>query len=290
MSKNDNSNIMAEMFFRNRLVLSNNVFEQVSSTRVAVVGIGGVGSVVCEQLIRLGLQNIIFFARGSYELGNINRQIPATYLSVKSKTKKINAMAERLNEINPFANIDPVECDVVKNNDLLVAQLQEYKPSVIFNCVDENYAQALIANNALNLNIPCFIGGVTGLGYEGIVSMFPTTGVEYKDVFPYDFHSINVEDASSEDIRIKQNWKEKYSVIMPTDTKEKYDQNIRTPYPVLTPVPWIVSSILVLEFIKFILHEEITIIAPKALYIQPMINKFEFIDLTGNLNVFPWRP
>jgi molybdopterin/thiamine biosynthesis adenylyltransferase len=286
--KNFNADLLQdEMFYRNKLVYSPDTYEKIINTRAVVVGIGGVGSVVCELLIRLGVRDLVYFARGCYEMGNINRQIPATYITVRARTSKVCALAERLYQINPFAEINPVNCDVVKDNNLVVEQLTNSTPTALFNCVDENYAQSLIAENAYKANIPFFIGGVTGLGREGIVSLFMPQQTTYNEIFPIESFS-----NSSMDIDIKRKWVEQNRDYMSQSTFDTYTQNIKTPYPVLTPLPWIIASVIVAQYIKLITNTDL-IVAPKAISIKPLSSCFPIIDLQTEKDIFdyfPWRP
>jgi len=282
------------MFSRNELVLGKENFQKLVSTRIAVIGVGGVGSVVCEQLTRLGLRQLIYFARGYYELGNINRQIPATYVNVKSKTRKIHALAQRLIEINPFIELFPIECDVVSENQFLKQQLKEYSPYVIFNCVDEIQAQLLVAENAADLNCPFLIGGVTGIGLEGIVSLFTSNSPKYKDVFGSDLYKdLFLKTDSFRDGNVKEMWlKEKWDSLSP-DVQSKFRNFPSTPYPVLTPLPWLVAGIMISEFIKMRLGIQSSAIAPQAWHLRPWENQISVVNLTQQLSpyqFFPWRP
>lgn len=292
MSGNDRSREYSQQAFsRNRLVLGDQEFNRVSAARAAVVGIGGVGSVVCEQLVRLGVRQITYFARGSYELGNVNRQIPATYISVKSRTDKIHALAERLYTINPYVELEPVECDVVADGTLISSELRGSPPQALFNCVDECWAQALVAEHASSAGIPCIIGGVTGLGLEGIVSVFWPGGTAYRDVFPEPRNGNHPSVPPEMDKSVKRAWIEKHATLMPEAIRRRYTCDADTPYPVLTPLPWIVASFVVLQFVKIVLGETGVLIAPQALLIQP--HECSVVDLesrryAGQLS--PWRP
>lgn len=294
MSNVFDENLYSQMFSRNELVLGKENFEKLVSTRIAVVGIGGVGSVVCEQLTRLGIKQLLFFARGCYDLGNVNRQIPATYVTVKSKTRKVHALAQRLIEINPFIELLPKERDVVSENHTVRQELDEFSPQVIFNCVDEIKAQFLIAENAADLNCPFLIGGATGIGLEGIVSLFSSTSPKYKDVFGSDLNDDSfLKTDTYRDGNVKEMWLNNNWDSLALDIQSKFRNLPNTPYPVLTPVPWLVAGIMIFEFIKMRLNVQSSAIAPNAWYIRPWENQISVVSLTQQISphqFFPWRP
>lgn len=95
---------MHEDFFRrSRLVLGDETMTKLSSVKVIIFGIGGVGSWCAEGLIRNGIQNLTIVDFDRISPSNINRQLMAT-----SKTiglTKVDVLKERLLEINPLANI-----------------------------------------------------------------------------------------------------------------------------------------------------------------------------------------
>lgn len=283
--QNDYRNVM---FSRNRLVLGDVQFEKLFQSRVVVVGIGGVGSVVCEELVRLGVQNILYFARGHYEFGNVNRQIPATYITVTSRTPKVHALAERLHEINPQVKLELVQCDIANDIDLARSHIERFKPAVLFNCVDEIKAQAETAWTASEMDIPCIIGGVTGIGLEGIVSTFLPDGMSYLEAFPIDGL-----DHDQGDQEAKHNWLQFNRNELQVEVLEEYARREKTPYPVLTPLPWMVASIAVTEFVKLMLCYPECAVAPLAMHIAPFRNAIDMIDLRSTDTLekyFPWRP
>ena len=73
--------------------------ERLSSSRVAVFGIGGVGGFTVEALARSGVGAIDLIDHDKVCLTNINRQIIATHKTVGKY--KVDAAAERILEINP---------------------------------------------------------------------------------------------------------------------------------------------------------------------------------------------
>ncbi|WP_462316746.1 tRNA threonylcarbamoyladenosine dehydratase [Methanobrevibacter sp.] len=95
---------MEDMFSRTEMLIGNEGMEKLHDAKVAVFGIGGVGSFVCEGLARSGVGNFILVDYDKIDESNINRQLIAT---VKTIGKcKVDLMKERILEINPNANVE----------------------------------------------------------------------------------------------------------------------------------------------------------------------------------------
>ncbi|MEG0778954.1 MAG: tRNA threonylcarbamoyladenosine dehydratase [Oscillospiraceae bacterium] len=97
---------MSERFLRAEMLLGAPAMEKLKNSRVAVFGIGGVGSWCAEALCRSGIGEIWLIDRDTVGESNINRQLCATYPAIGRS--KAEVMAERLREINPDINVFPI--------------------------------------------------------------------------------------------------------------------------------------------------------------------------------------
>lgn len=96
-----------EIFNRVELLLGEKLMQRFSSMRVIIFGVGGVGSWCAEGLVRNGVKNITIVDADVVCPSNINRQLMATTLTVGQE--KVEALRNRLLEINPQANIEAVK-------------------------------------------------------------------------------------------------------------------------------------------------------------------------------------
>ncbi|MFO7908317.1 MAG: ThiF family adenylyltransferase [Pirellulaceae bacterium] len=73
--------------------------QKLLQSRAVVIGLGGLGGFVLEQLARIGVGHIVGADHDSFEAGNLNRQL----LSGKSVIGRAKALvaADRVSEINP---------------------------------------------------------------------------------------------------------------------------------------------------------------------------------------------
>ena len=88
--------------------------EHLAARRVAVVGMGGVGSWIVEALARTGVGHLTLIDADDICVSNTNRQLPA--LAGQYGRNKAQAMAERCVAINPEIEVDPVEAFLTPSN------------------------------------------------------------------------------------------------------------------------------------------------------------------------------
>ncbi len=87
----------AQKFFRNAFTSSQQ--KRMREATFAIIGLGGTGGFMLENLLRMGAERFIVFDHDRFELTNFNRQLLATHCSLdEPKTK---AALERAREINP---------------------------------------------------------------------------------------------------------------------------------------------------------------------------------------------
>lgn len=94
---------MEDQFARTEMLLGREGMDRLRGARVAVFGIGGVGGYVCEALARSGVGALDLIDHDRISLTNLNRQIIATWKTLGQY--KVEAMRERIEEINPRAQV-----------------------------------------------------------------------------------------------------------------------------------------------------------------------------------------
>lgn len=91
------------IYRRTELLLGQPVMERLAEKRVIIFGVGGVGSWCAESLVRSGVVHLTLVDSDRVCVTNINRQLMATSRTVGQV--KVEAMRQRLLEINPSADI-----------------------------------------------------------------------------------------------------------------------------------------------------------------------------------------
>jgi tRNA A37 threonylcarbamoyladenosine dehydratase len=94
---------MLHKFSRSELLIGAEALDKLRASKVAVFGIGGVGSFIVEGLVRSGVGKFVLIDDDCICLTNINRQLHATTKTVGRP--KVEVMKERILEINPAAEV-----------------------------------------------------------------------------------------------------------------------------------------------------------------------------------------
>lgn len=92
-----------DRFSRTELLIGRDAMERLQQARVAVFGLGGVGSYTVEALARSGIGTLLLIDKDVVDITNINRQIPALENTVG--LPKVAVMAERVKSINPDCHV-----------------------------------------------------------------------------------------------------------------------------------------------------------------------------------------
>ena len=92
---------------RTELLLGAEAVDRIGRQRVIIFGVGGVGSWCAESLVRSGVRQLTIVDSDRVCITNINRQLMATTKTVGQV--KVEALKERLLEINPAAEITALQ-------------------------------------------------------------------------------------------------------------------------------------------------------------------------------------
>ncbi|WP_407380048.1 ThiF family adenylyltransferase [Methanobrevibacter sp.] len=148
---------MDEKFSRTEMLIGNDGMEKLNNAKVAVFGLGGVGSFVCEGLARSGVGNFILVDFDKIDESNINRQLIATVNTVGKY--KVDLMKERILEINPNANVEIYKEFYLADSktDIITPEL-----SYAVDCVDTIMAKIAIVCKCDSIDVPVISSMGTG--------------------------------------------------------------------------------------------------------------------------------
>lgn len=134
---------------RTELLLGAAGLEKLAAAKVAVFGLGGVGSFAVEALARSGIGHMVLVDHDRVSITNLNRQLPAT-LSTLGRLK-VEVMKERIEAINPRAVVEtfPVFYCPEKGGELLAADYD-----YIVDAVDTVAAKVDLILRSRELGIP----------------------------------------------------------------------------------------------------------------------------------------
>ncbi len=130
-------------------MIGEKAFNKLKKSKVAVFGLGGVGSYATEALVRSGIENISVFDGDKIEPSNINRQLIADTLTVGEY--KTEVMKDRILKINPSACVQCYNCFFSYENEKNY-DFSEY--DYIVDAIDTISSKILIIEKAEKNNIP----------------------------------------------------------------------------------------------------------------------------------------
>lgn len=158
--------IMPARYIRN--TQSINVEEQhiLFSSKVAVIGCGGLGGNIIEQLARIGVGSLLCWDYDTFEEHNLNRQILSN-INVLGQSKAKTAQ-KRINELNPAADVHVLttQFDEPSGIDHLRDQ------HVVVDALDSIPARLILSKVCHKLNIPLVHGAIGGW-YGQVCTQFP---------------------------------------------------------------------------------------------------------------------
>ena len=123
--------------------------QKLADSKVAVFGVGGVGSFVAEGLARSGIGHIVLIDDDLICLTNINRQIHATTKTVGQP--KVEMMKQRILEINPEAKVTTIQKFYLPDN---AAEFIQADYDYIVDAIDTVTAKIDLVLQAKGKNIP----------------------------------------------------------------------------------------------------------------------------------------
>ena len=105
-------------FSRTELLIGKDGVDKLQKSKVAIFGIGGVGSYVVEGLARAGVGHLIIVDYDKYDITNINRQLGAAYSTIGKY--KVDVMKQRILDINPNAIVEAYRPDEIEGGETAI--------------------------------------------------------------------------------------------------------------------------------------------------------------------------
>jgi len=135
---------------RTQLMLGDAPMEQLMTKNVLVVGLGGVGAICAEMIVRAGVGKITIVDNDRVDASNINRQIQALHSTVdKSKAK---VLSERLLDINP--NLQLTVHEMYIKEELTTNLLTSAPWDYVVDCIDTLSSKVFLITQCLEMKLP----------------------------------------------------------------------------------------------------------------------------------------
>ena len=157
MSADEQSADLARRFAGTRRLYGAAAVQRFAEAHVCVVGIGGVGSWAAEALARSAIGRITLIDLDMVAESNVNRQIHA--LGDVFGQAKTDAMAQRIQDINPHCRVDQIEDFVTRDNvDLMLDRGYDY----VIDAIDNVRVKAAMIAHCQLRQLPLITAGGAG--------------------------------------------------------------------------------------------------------------------------------
>lgn len=146
----------ADTFARNQGALTNEQQRLLQARSVAVIGCGGLGGYVIEELVRIGVGRLHLFDPDVFSTSNSNRQLNA--LRSTQGCNKAEVAAQRAAAIHPFTVVQAYPADFRAVD----GQPEPFRVDVVVDCLDDIQARRDLAMLCGQRSIPLVHGAVSG--------------------------------------------------------------------------------------------------------------------------------
>ena len=158
--------LLPARYQRNRQGISVQQQRTLFRSRVAVIGCGGLGGYIIEELARLGVGTIIAIDPDVFEEHNLNRQILSTPATLGRP--KVEAAAARVAEINPAVTVAKFQVFYsCKNGEELL-----HDADVVVDALDSIPTRLALAETCAELDVPLVHGAIGGW-YGQVATQYP---------------------------------------------------------------------------------------------------------------------
>lgn len=143
-------------FCRTEYLIGQEALQKLKNSKVAIFGIGGVGSYVVEALARSGVGSFVLVDKDTVSISNLNRQLIATLNTIGKN--KVDIAKERILSINPNAKVKTFADFFMPGNTNILDNSITY----IVDAIDTVTAKIELVIQAKKLDIPIISSMGTG--------------------------------------------------------------------------------------------------------------------------------
>ena len=146
---------MEKQFERTENLIGKENLNKLKTKKIAIFGIGGVGSFVVEGLARVGIENFLLIDNDTISITNINRQIHSNHKTVGNY--KVDEMSKRILDINPNIKVESLKIFFKDENDIDFSNID-----YIVDAIDSVSSKINLIKIAKKLDIPIISSMGTG--------------------------------------------------------------------------------------------------------------------------------
>lgn len=149
--------MISDQFSRTRALLGDSAVSHIINSKIAVFGIGGVGSYCAEALGRAGVGSLHLYDDDVVSESNLNRQIEALHSTIGQF--KAQVMAQRILDINPSCQVVAIPLFYIPGS-ADKADLSQY--DYVADCIDTVSGKLELISRCKSMGIPIISAMGTG--------------------------------------------------------------------------------------------------------------------------------
>ncbi len=150
------ADILPARYERNQQLISTADQYRIFRSHITIVGLGGLGGFVIEELARLGVGSLTIIDPDRFVEHNLNRQLFATRETIDRP--KVDVASERLAQINPAIAVKPIQVALSADNATSLLTGTE----IVVDCLDSINDRLILSTSCSKLQIPLVHGAVAG--------------------------------------------------------------------------------------------------------------------------------
>jgi molybdopterin/thiamine biosynthesis adenylyltransferase len=260
------------IFSRNVLFFSGPEQEKLRRSTIAIAGMGGVGGLLAERLIRLGIGNLKIIDPDNFEQSNLNRQFGSSMLNLGQN--RAEAVFNQTKDINPLASIQYGKTIPKTENE---AGLFVTGCDLVIDEMDfGSFRESIFLQRAARQRGIYYMFAVD-IGFGALVVIFDPDGLTLEE---YDKLPRNVNLQDTQELQVPL---ERICPVMPSYAAPASDEANKILCEVLAgdrPAPTnsigvgLASILAAIEAINVLLRKRDIVSAPRYTYIDLMDRKF----------------
>jgi molybdopterin/thiamine biosynthesis adenylyltransferase len=146
---------MEERYLKHVGIMTEDELHTVQTTSVLLVGCGGIGGYIADQLTRFGIKRITIVDYDCFDRSNLNRQLFCTENTIGSY--KVDILQKELHTINSSCIISTSKNKIEEESDTIYQGID-----VIIDAVDNPSTKVYLSKQAATHNIPLLHGACAG--------------------------------------------------------------------------------------------------------------------------------
>lgn len=155
-----------DRYARNKTMITEAEQELLKTSRVCVLGCGGLGGNIIEMLTRLGVGHLTVVDGDVFDETNLNRQLLSTEVSIGFN--KASAAKVRMGIVNPEVEVNAIEGFITPENGLDILNNHD----IVVDALDNIAIRLKVVDMCRELDLPYVYGAIAGW-YGQVATILP---------------------------------------------------------------------------------------------------------------------